>query len=72
MADRRTTQQIEANKLDLKLFVMSSRLADFSRLVGDAAIDDASRIVFGLRSRVQRHMHKADRRAIDAPAPEEA
>jgi len=60
MVETRTTRQIEADKLDLKLFVLSGRLADFARLMGDPAVDDASRIVFGLRGRVQRHMRKAD------------
>lgn len=61
MAESRTASQIAADKLDLKLFNLSAQLDEYAKHTGDRAVDEASRLVFGLRSCVQRHMHKRDK-----------
>lgn len=58
-----TRNEREADEIDRVLFDLSARLERFAGQVGDAAVDDASRILFGLRGRVQKHMSK---RALNA------
>lgn len=60
--------QSEADDIDSELFSLSARLERFAAAVRDPAVDDASRIVFGLRWRVQRHMSDEDLRKIRADA----
>lgn len=60
MGEYRTRAQREADKLDLDLFNLSRELQKFAEHFGDKSIDDASRIIYGLRGRVQKHMHPAD------------
>lgn len=63
-----TRTESEADDLDCELFTLSARLERFAATVRDPAVDDASRILFGLRGRVQKHMAKAALARI-APTP---
>lgn len=60
MGEYRTRAQREADKLDLDLFNLSRDLQKFAERFGDTSVDDASRIIYGLRVRVQKHMHADD------------
>lgn len=68
MGKYRTRPQLEADRLDLYLFNLSRGLEEFATLTGDAKLDDASRIVFGLRNRLAKHRHPEDV-AGDATTP---
>lgn len=60
--DRRTPTQKTADALDLKMFNLASDLERLAKQTGDENIDELSRQVFGMRTRLRRHMNEADKK----------
>jgi hypothetical protein len=56
----RTKVQKEADKIDLEMFRVSCSLQSLFEKTRDSKVDDASRLIFAMRQRVQKHMHPDD------------
>jgi hypothetical protein len=61
MRTQRTKMQAEADKLDLEVYRLIDNLRAFGAVHRLNDVLDMATTIAGLRYRVRRHMHKADR-----------
>lgn len=60
MAEYRTNLQIEADRLDLKVFNLANDLDRFANEFRLEDVREMSAIIDGMRHRIRRHMHRKD------------
>jgi hypothetical protein len=61
MTEKRTTKQIEADRLDLECFRLIDKIERFSKDHGDKQLAAGVAHLNGLRVNIRRHMHAKDR-----------
>lgn len=61
MTEKRTTKQIDADRLDLECFRLIDKIERFSADHGDKQLSAGVAHLNGLRVNIRRHMHPNDR-----------